>query len=251
MVTRSLTEAFVLMRNNALQSKHIFGDHVHEDTVALVGRDVETGMGIYKDVAEPPRWIDALEEVNYQMTKIRDKLKELSALHDRHLNRPTFDESSLEEDEIEQTTHQLAQLFSHCQQLLSVIQQGVQHGSNAKEAHLAQNVVRSVASSLQSLSSSFRSSQTTYCKRLQSREEHSNKFFDVPFYMEETQLSPERFGGDHQLQMEDQLFLEDNTEMVQIREREINNILRSITELNFIFKDIANMVAEQVCLCVY
>ncbi|KAH7977165.1 hypothetical protein HPB51_026995 [Rhipicephalus microplus] len=245
MVTRSLTEAFVLMRNNALQSKHIFGDHVHEDTVALVGRDVETGMGIYKDVAEPPRWIDALEEVNYQMTKIRDKLKELSALHDRHLNRPTFDESSLEEDEIEQTTHQLAQLFSHCQQLLSVIQQGVQHGSNAKEAHLAQNVVRSVASSLQSLSSSFRSSQTTYCKRLQSREEHSNKFFDVPFYMEETQLSPERFGGDHQLQMEDQLFLEDNTEMVQIREREINNILRSITELNFIFKDIANMVAEQ------
>lgn len=245
MVTRSLTEAFVLMRNNALQSKHIFGDHVHEDTVALVGRDVETGMGIYKDDAEPPRWIDALEEVNYQMTKIRDKLKELSALHDRHLNRPTFDESSLEEDEIEQTTHQLTQLFSHCQQLLSVIQQGVRHGSNAKEAHLAQNVVRSVAGSLQSLSTSFRSSQTTYCKRLQSREEHSNKFFDVPFYMEETQLSPERFGGDHQLQIEDQLFLEDNTEMVQMREREINNILRSITELNTIFKDIANMVAEQ------
>lgn len=46
--------------------------------------------------------------------------------------------------------------------------------------------------------------------------------------------------------MEDQLFLEDNTEMVQMREREINTILRSITELNSIFKDIASMVAEQV-----
>lgn len=245
MVTRSLTEAFVLMRNNALQSKHIFGDQAHEDTVALVGRDVENGMGIYKDDAEPPRWIDALEEVNYQMTKIRDKMKELSALHDRHLNRPTFDESSLEEDEIEQATHHLTQLFSHCQQLLSVIQQGVRQGSNTKETHLAQNVVRSVAGSLQSLSTTFRSSQTTYCKRLQSREEHSNKFFDVPFYAEDTPLSPDTFGGSHQMQMGDQLFLEDNTEMVQVREREISNILRSITELNSIFKDIASMVAEQ------
>lgn len=245
MATRSLTEAFILMRNNALQSKHIFGEQVQEDTVALVGQDVERGFGIYKDASEPPRWVDALEEINYQITKIKEKLKDLSALHDRHLNRPTFDESSLEEDEIEQATHELTQLFSHCQQLLSVIQQGGRHGSNLKESSLAQNVVRSVAGSLQSLTTTFRSSQTTYCKRLQSREEHSNKFFDVPFYSEETRLSPDAFKRDQEYLMEDQLFFEDNTEMVQMREREINTILRSITELNSIFKDIASMVAEQ------
>ncbi|EEC04702.1 syntaxin, putative [Ixodes scapularis] len=189
MATRSLTEAFILMRNNALQSKHIFGEQVQEDTVALVGQDVERGFGIYKDASEPPRWVDALEEVRFLLIYLFSLVKDLSALHDRHLNRPTFDESSLEEDEIEQATHELTQLFSHCQQLLSVIQQGGRHGSNLKEASLAQNVVRSVAGSLQSLTTTFRSSQTTYCKRLQSREEHSNKFFDVPFYSEETRLA--------------------------------------------------------------
>ncbi|XP_064466460.1 syntaxin-16-like [Ornithodoros turicata] len=244
MATRSLTEVFILMRNNSLQSKHIFAEQAQEDTVALVSdQDVEMGLGELRGATSPPRWLDALEEVNYQMTKIKEKLKELSELHDRHLNRPTFDETSSIEQQIEHITQELAQLFNHCQQLLAVIQQGARHGANAKESHLAQNVVRSVAGALQSLTSNFRNHQIKYCKGLKQRDEHSSKFFDVPFSMEETSTDP--FRETKQNLLEDQLFLKDNTEMVKVRSQEVNYIMRSIADLNTIFKDIATMVAEQ------
>lgn len=246
MATRSLTEVFILMRNNSLQSKHIFAEQVQEDTVALVSdQDVEKGLGDVRGETSPPRWLDALEEVNYQMTKVQEKLKELSELHDRHLNRPTFDETSRIEQQIEHTTQELAQLFSHCQQLLAVIQQGTRRGASAKESHLAQNVVRSVASSLQSLTSTFRTHQTNYFNGLKLREEHSSKFFDVPFCTEEMQVSMDPFSDEKQRLLDDQLFLKDNTEMVRIREQDVNSIVRSIVDLNIIFKDIATMVADQ------
>ena len=42
------------------------------------------------------------------------------------------------------------------------------------------------------------------------------------------------------------LLLEDNSKFVQEREKEINVIVKSIVELNTIFKDLAHMVTEQV-----
>lgn len=40
--------------------------------------------------------------------------------------------------------------------------------------------------------------------------------------------------------------VEDNTEFVQQREKEVASIVRSITELNEIFKDLASMIVDQV-----
>lgn len=40
--------------------------------------------------------------------------------------------------------------------------------------------------------------------------------------------------------------IENNTSMVEQREREIKQIVKSIAELNDIFKDLACMVADQV-----
>lgn len=42
--------------------------------------------------------------------------------------------------------------------------------------------------------------------------------------------------------------LEENTKFVARREREINQVVSSIADLNTIFKDLATMVAEQVCV---
>lgn len=47
---------------------------------------------------------------------------------------------------------------------------------------------------------------------------------------------------------DDQLLLvEQNTVMVEEREREIRQIVQSISDLNEIFRDLASMVVEQVC----
>ena len=44
------------------------------------------------------------------------------------------------------------------------------------------------------------------------------------------------------------MLLEDNSQFVREREKEINVIVKSIVELNTIFKDLAQMVTEQVRL---
>ena len=59
--------------------------------------------------------------------------------------------------------------------------------------------------------------------------------------------------------MQQQLLLleEENTRMVARREHEVQQIVRSIADLNDIFKDLAHMVADQVSLkldyiiCIY
>lgn len=40
--------------------------------------------------------------------------------------------------------------------------------------------------------------------------------------------------------------VDDNTQIVEHREKEINQIVRSIQDLNEIFKDLATMVVDQV-----
>lgn len=40
--------------------------------------------------------------------------------------------------------------------------------------------------------------------------------------------------------------LEDNTEIIEQREREIQSIVQSISEINEMYKDLATMIVEQV-----
>lgn len=47
----------------------------------------------------------------------------------------------------------------------------------------------------------------------------------------------------------DLLALEDNTKFVHQREKEIQTIVQSISDLNTIFRDLATMIAEQVRSC--
>ena len=75
---------------------------------------------------------------------------------------------------------------------------------------------------------------------LKTREEKSAKFFE----WEEIDTSSD--GLTQEWSQQDQLFVEDNTRMIHLREKEIDRILHSISELNSIFKELATMVTEQV-----
>ena len=44
----------------------------------------------------------------------------------------------------------------------------------------------------------------------------------------------------------DVFLLEENTKMVEQREREIQSVVKSISDLNIIFKELAVMISEQV-----
>lgn len=49
-------------------------------------------------------------QIQYEITRVRQKMKELALLHDKHMNRPTLDDSSEEEHAIEITTQEITQV---------------------------------------------------------------------------------------------------------------------------------------------
>ncbi|KOB69583.1 Syntaxin-16 [Operophtera brumata] len=127
MVSRSLTEVYVLMRNNAIQGRQIFAEQGNEnERVRLMrsgSRDLEAG-----DSHLPPPWTDALEEAHYVITRLRTKLSELQTRHERQIRRPALDDTS-EQRHISRLTSELARLFSHAHTHISAIRRHANHGT--------------------------------------------------------------------------------------------------------------------------
>ncbi|XP_023852592.1 syntaxin-16 isoform X2 [Salvelinus sp. IW2-2015] len=258
MATRRLTDAFLLMRNNAIQNRHILAEQVStygtrrtlstrsnaalaDDRMALVSGirlDPEAAIGVTKRL--PPKWVDGVDEIQYEITRVRQKKKELAALHDKHMNRPTLDDSSEEEHAIEITTQEITQMFHRCQRAVTGLQSRCGHCTEQEE-RLLRNVVSSLAGSLQELSTNFRHTQSSYLKRMKNREERSKHFFDSGPLMEDEDIAlyDRGFTGDQLV------LVEQNTVMVEEREREVRQIVQSISDLNEIFRDLAGMVVEQ------
>ncbi|XP_029467503.1 syntaxin-16 isoform X2 [Rhinatrema bivittatum] len=259
MATRRLTDAFLLLRNNAVQNRQLAAEQVSnspaglrgsrsnaalaDDRMALVSGislDPEAAIGVTKRL--PPKWVDGVEEIQYDITRIKQKMKELASLHDKHLNRPTLDDSSEEEHAIEITTQETTQLFHRCQRAVQALQSRSRNCPEQEERVL-RNVVSSFAQSLQDLSTNFRHTQSSYLKRMRNREERSKHFFDtsVPLMDDgEDDTLYDRGFTDDQL-----VLVQQNTLMVEEREREIRQIVQSISDLNEIFRDLGSMVVEQ------
>lgn len=102
------------------------------------------------------------------------------------------------------------------------------------------NLVTYLSDRLQESTTFFRQSQNKYLNHLKKREEKSAVFFEL----DQTE-DPLTEALDRQWSQRDQMLVDDNTQFVQQREREINNILHSIADLNVIFKELATMVTEQ------
>ncbi|XP_037069668.1 syntaxin-16-like [Pollicipes pollicipes] len=128
MASRSLTDVFLLMRNNAQQTRHMYSAHGTSDSEALVAR-----------------------EVQFAARDVQERLHELDALRQRHLTRPTLDDSTADEQQIEALQHDIT----------------------------AALVVLALATRLQELSGEFRSSQGQYLRRHQQREQRSQSYFDA------------------------------------------------------------------------
>ncbi|XP_013373702.1 PREDICTED: syntaxin-16 isoform X8 [Chinchilla lanigera] len=229
MATRRLTDAFLLLRNNSIQNRQLLAEQVSSHTTSspLHSRSI---------AAE-------LDEIQYDVGRIKQKMKELAILHDKHLNRPTLDDSSEEEHAIEITTQETTQLFHRCQRAVQALPSRARRACSDQEERLLRNVVASLAQTLQELSTSFRHAQSGYLKRMKNREERSQHFFDTSV--------PLMDDGDGNALYdrgftEDQLVLvEQNTLMVEEREREIRQIVQSISDLNEIFRDLGAMIVEQ------
>lgn len=122
----------------------------------------------------------------------------------------------------------------------------------AKERKLTVNVYQTLANTLQELSTTFRSTQNGYLRKIQSREDRSKIYFDETediqlnnVYDDQDEMN-EYFVNSNRMNQQQLLILEEeNTNFVHQREQEVNAIVKSIVDLNDIFKDLSQMVAEQ------
>lgn len=150
------------------------------------------------------------------------------------------------------------------------------------EQKLTKNVVTYLLNGLQQVSHRYRFSQGNYLKQLNSREARSNVFFEAADfttidlnddpaagdkdnnavdtfdnfltlkssgYMHETDEQIDQYFqqpiSSKMTQQQLLLFEEENSRMAEHREQEVTKIVKSIMDLNDIFKDLASMVQEQ------
>ncbi|XP_066596868.1 syntaxin-16 [Prorops nasuta] len=267
MATRNLTEAFILMRNNALRNKHIYAEQNLSDRMALVSTEpgesdsVElNGLGS-SDNNAPPAWINALEEAQYILTRLQEKIDSLKELQGRQLTRPTLDDDPQVERQMEQFTREISRAFSNGYEQVQTIKGAMRQQSNPAERELAFNAVRAVSSSLQELGLKYKSAQNNYLQQIKSREERNSQFFadensyltnataDSWLTVSSTDDSNTYYWQEDEQRQESLLLqLEDPENRMKLaveREEQIGNIVQSIADLKYIFKDLANMIQDQ------
>lgn len=89
------------------------------DRVALIRKgplvveedvDLEGGRGDGSG-SSPPPWIDDLLDIRYNCTLITQKMKELDTLQNKHVQRPTFDDDTSTELQIEEATETITRVW--------------------------------------------------------------------------------------------------------------------------------------------
>ncbi|KAL6268630.1 hypothetical protein P5V15_001764 [Pogonomyrmex californicus] len=263
MTTRNLTEPFVLMRNNALQSKHIYAEQNFTDCEILVesdsnGSDNVELKGMNVDSNAPPAWADALEETQYILSRLRVKIDSLVELHSKQLTRPTLDDTSQEERQMEQLTREIGRAFSNGYRQVQTIKSAGRHETKPAERRLAASAVMALSTALQELGLRYRAAQNHYLTQVKSREERNNQFFtedqsllnnvSTDSWLIEPNEASDYWQKSEQRQDSVLLQLEESEDRMKLameREEQIGNIVHSIGDLKYIFKDLAVMVQDQ------
>ncbi|RKP40415.1 t-SNARE [Dimargaris cristalligena] len=204
------------------------------DPMALDASDVIIEMATL-----PPKWVDIVDEINEKFQQIRNDMKYLSSLHKKHLL-PGFDDRREDEDMIEDLTNSITKQFHEAQELIRYI---VQPSAEGQEVTVGNNIRVAMASKLQTISSDFRKSQSDYLDKVRNLRKRNHDMFALDT---STSIDPSQersFNFD--LTDEQIATMKDNDEAITEREREIDEIAKSITTVAEIFKEMQTMVIDQ------
>ncbi|KAL5466760.1 hypothetical protein EMCRGX_G030909 [Ephydatia muelleri] len=246
---RDHTSQFIEIRQRAAREHQISDSedvrwNAGLDTVALVPA---TGDITKASQFIPPEWTHLLEEAQFEVTNIKKRMQDLNQLQEKHATRPDIFAEMEEEQEIEILTQEITQMFSRAKKSLQAINNRSKGGSD-QEIKVAKNVTCSLALSLQELSTNFRKSQSSYLRKVKHREERvvsgevkptAASVFGMEDEGEPEILFDKGFTG-QQLAT-----VEQNTALIEEREKEIQSIVQSISEINEMYRDLASMVVEQ------
>lgn len=191
-----------------------------------------------------PRWVDTTDEIDELLRKIKTLSKTLEPMHKKHAL-PGFKDRTAEEREIERLTGQITSLFHKCSNLVKRVEKETQTGRDVDRI-MSRNVTQAIAAKISSENALFRKGQSAYLARLRGRPsvnktavEEDSRRTQVPDLESGTatgrqaqSLAQRSHAGRY------------DTEISR-REREIDEIARSITEVADIFKELNAMVIDQ------
>ena len=103
-------------------------------------------------------WVDMIDQAEDDAEKIRNKMKELAALHTKRLMVNFESDETQQEREIDIKTREITELFHHAEGILKRFGKQSENAS-ASEQTVRNNMQRSLAKKLQGLSMTFRTSQ--------------------------------------------------------------------------------------------
>ncbi|KAJ3031112.1 UNVERIFIED_CONTAM: hypothetical protein HDU68_006491 [Siphonaria sp. JEL0065] len=256
MASRSKTYIFVQFRASFGRSTEPIKRGANTDaTDESAGLINDNGEVIVEMSALPPKWVDVVEDVDEDIRKIKAKIAELEAMHKKHLLPGFADDRFNSELNIERFTEQITNMFRIAQKKIKKIQVESSLATSVQSATFGKNIQMSLAAKLQDVSGVFRKAQSAYLNKLRGRETRS-KDFQTNLPSSSSALKNGGLGGvDGDEEEEEDLdavftdaqmtTIQNNERVISEREKEINEIVKSINGLAEIFKELQTMVIDQ------
>eukprot|EP01036_Dinobryon_divergens_P030635 gene30635-39908_t len=243
MACRNLTKKFIDIRNAAKANRSLRAnddrDSSDESGPLRQGEDSSNWKAVKNSL--PPKWVESIERVEEDISKIQLKIKDLGILHSKRLMVNFEDDEAQQERDIDAKTREITEVFHHAEGILKVFGQKADDKSlSGAERSLRKNMQTQMAKKLQGLSISFRKSQKDYMNRIKEQKSGSGaQAFD---FLDTKNVD---FEGDSGFTTKQLRATENIEALVNERDEEIVRIAKSIEELAAIFKELAVLVIDQ------
>ncbi|KAK8405941.1 hypothetical protein O3P69_006976 [Scylla paramamosain] len=248
MASKNLTHIFMIMRDKAIQRRNMYKQvESYSDQDSLVQcKEMENGLGGLGD-SHLPDWTGMVEEVQYNVLTLKEKIKRLAALQSNLVRRPSLDDNTEEERQLTVHHNEIRRTLERCQMLMIQIKHS---GCRGREGTLNKNVVRSLGFALQEVKNEFMTACSAFTASMNNFKKSSSFVHEGGGEYDSDYGTFDASGSGVSSQnqawtQEQMLFLADNTMMVQENDRAVQQILQSTLQLNQLFKDVAQLVSEQ------
>ncbi|CAH1394156.1 unnamed protein product [Nezara viridula] len=264
MTTRSLTDIFILMRNNASQTRNMYADQGLSDRSALVPMEDDIELG-----RVPPSWSSMVEESQFTLMRLKSKLATLKDLYANLISRPAFDDNDRDEQEIKSLTEDIMRMSNGLCKIAGKMEAEGRRAVSPLERRLLQSVTRAMVTEMSTLQAEFKAVESNYVNMVKSREERSKFYFDF-----ETETSEEDWGEINLVQQSmkqrvvksreerSKPYFDFETETVEedwgeinlvqqsieqrgVDEKQVENIMRSFVELRDLYLDLSRLIVDQ------
>ncbi|KAJ3285750.1 hypothetical protein HDU79_007090 [Rhizoclosmatium sp. JEL0117] len=251
MASRSKTLVFLQFRASFGRSKPGSGaggrNMPNLDATDEAAGLINSGEVVVEMSQLPPKWVDVVDEVHAVIAEIKTKIHDLEQMHKKHLLPGFSDDRVGTEQNIERFAEQITNHFRVAQRKIKKIEADVKNANSEQQAKFGRNIQMSLAAKLQDVSGVFRKAQSAYLNKLRGRETRSKDMFksNLPSTPAEGADEDEDAELDAVFTDAQMALLQNNERAISEREKEINDIVKSINGLAEIFKELQTMVIDQ------